>query len=109
VPGDYDGDGRSDFAVWRRATGVWFVIGSAEGSAFTREWGSADAPYLDIPVPDDYDADGITDLAVWRRSTGTWYAIGSSDGGTISRNWGAGYDPYADAVPAASAWRHVNY
>ena len=25
VPGDYDGDGRTDLAVFRQSTGQWFV------------------------------------------------------------------------------------
>jgi hypothetical protein len=25
VAGDWDGDGRSDFTIWRPSTGVWFT------------------------------------------------------------------------------------
>ena len=66
---DFDGDGRSDLAVWRPSSGTWFVRGVA-----AVPWGNTG----DIPVPGDYNGDGRAELAVWRASTGTWYVRGSA-------------------------------
>ncbi len=31
MPGDYDGDGQTDVAVYQTSTGNWFVVGSTQG------------------------------------------------------------------------------
>jgi len=86
VPGDYDGDGKTDVAVYRPAKGQWpavsewYVIQSTTGSwVGTIEWGLKG----DVPVPADYDGDGKTDIAVYRPSTHEWYIIQSTKGSWV--------------------------
>ena len=80
VFGDFDGDGSTDFAVWRSATGGWFV----EGTAGSTSWGKAG----DIPVVGDFDGDGTTDIAVFRPGNGRWYVNGIAG----STQWGVAGD-----------------
>ena len=82
---DFDGDGKSDFTVFRRKDSVWLVHRSSNSTTDMQQWGTLG----DIPVPGDYDGDGKSDFAVWRRSEGVWYVIQSLSGTSISRQWGA--------------------
>ncbi|MBI1764043.1 MAG: VCBS repeat-containing protein, partial [Acidobacteria bacterium] len=91
VPGDYDGDGKTDHAIWRGADSIWYIRKSSDGGAILDLWGANYAPYFDIPVPGDYDNDGKTDLAVWRRD-GTWYVKRSSNGSFLIQVFGQSGD-----------------
>jgi hypothetical protein len=87
VPGDFDGDGKQDHAVWTPgAPGVFKIRRSSDGVLVSTAFGSSG---YDPTVTGDYDGDGKDDMASYAPGASAgqysvWYYISSSAGGVVT-------------------------
>src|ERR1043166_290453 len=100
VPGDYDGDHKSDFAVWRAGPpqqAYFYIFQSSTSTLRADQFGQTGD---DPTVVGDYDGDGKTDVAVYRGGAAAgdhsfWFfrvSNGAQSGQIIYNEWGQNGD-----------------
>jgi len=98
VPGDYDGDGKTDIATVRGSGGVinWYVLPSGTGVITSTPFALFGASVSDFVCQGDWDGDGRTDPAVWRPNADPtqnfFYVLGSIAGEISPGEWGQNGD-----------------
>lgn len=91
TPFDFDGDAKSDSAIFRPSNGTWFITNSGSGGFSIFQFGQTG----DLPVSGDWDGDGKADPSVFRG--GVWWRMKSSNNTFDAVSFG-----YATDIPAAS-------
>ncbi len=87
---DFDGDRKTDIAVYHAASGLWFIRQSSNGASYYVGYGGT----VYVPVPGDYDGDGKADVAIYHSGSGLWFIKPSSGAADYYVGYGgSGYVP----------------
>ncbi len=101
APGDFNGDGKTDFSIVRPGPGggpdklTWWIRLNGVNTHSVTSFGIGS----DFFVPADYDGDGSDDIAIWRSTGGSgFWVLRSSDNTATFTSFGQpGDDPFVVA------------
>jgi hypothetical protein len=88
VQGDFDGDGKTDFSIFRPSGDQWRIPRSGDGTYGFHKIGAAG----DRRAPADSDGGWMTGPAMFHPSTGVWHMLGSRSNSATSRQFGSSSD-----------------
>jgi hypothetical protein len=75
--GDFDGEGKTDSAIYDQTASQFFVLESS-GAALTPQFGNP--AHVNIPVAGDFDGDGKADTAIYDQTSSQFFILLSGGG-----------------------------
>jgi len=86
MPGDYDGDGKTDPCVYLEQSGLWMLLLS--GNDYQQISGIFGGPGYTALLAGDYDGDCIVDPGVYHRTSGLWSVLFSTSQSVVLGTFG---------------------
>jgi uncharacterized repeat protein (TIGR01451 family) len=83
--GDYNGDGKTDFAIYDQTASQYFILFNGAQGALTPQFGNPS--HVNIPVAGDYNGDGKTDIAIYDQASSQFFVL-LSGGGALTPQFG---------------------
>jgi subtilisin-like proprotein convertase family protein len=80
TPGDFDGDGKTDTAIYDQTASQFFILKSG-GGALTPQFGNP--AHTNIAIAGDFNGDGKADTAIYDQTTSTFYILMSNSAGIV--------------------------
>ncbi|MBI3591379.1 MAG: VCBS repeat-containing protein [Candidatus Melainabacteria bacterium] len=86
IPSDYDGDSKTDIALFNKTNSTWHILDSSNSQVEPpKEWCHE---WSEIPLPADIDGDNKTDVSCYNENDGRWPTSLTANNEYYSNNFG---------------------
>jgi hypothetical protein len=84
--GDFNGDGKEDFAIYDQTASQYFILFNGAPGALTPQFGNP--AHVNIPIAGDFNGDGKTDFAIYDQTASQFFILFSGAPGALTPQFG---------------------